>query len=159
VSPVWVIPHQTNQKAPKEFEGFLIKRSITFIKTSTRDPAFKDSKVILVDEIGILSELYEIAQVAMVGGGFGAGIHNTIEPAVWGVPIITGPKKSDQFDEIDELKAQGQIRIVNHSDEFWAAFNEFKNQTLEHRMRLRNLYKSKQKQLDSLMKWVRMENL
>ena len=48
--------------------------------------------MLLVNTIGLLSSIYQFGQVAYVGGGFGEGIHNTIEAAVYGVPVIFGPK-------------------------------------------------------------------
>ena len=49
-------------------------------------------RVVVVDKMGLLSSLYRYGQVAYIGGGFGAGIHNTIEAAVYGMPVVFGPK-------------------------------------------------------------------
>ncbi len=51
-----------------------------------------DARVLIVDEVGVLSTLYRYAHLAWIGGGFGAGIHNTLEPAAWKLPIAFGPK-------------------------------------------------------------------
>jgi 3-deoxy-D-manno-octulosonic-acid transferase len=48
--------------------------------------------IIIIDNIGMLSSLYQYAKVAYIGGGFGAGIHNTLEAAAFGLPVIFGPK-------------------------------------------------------------------
>ena len=50
-----------------------------------------DAKIMIVDNIGMLSSLYSYADIAYIGGGFGAGIHNTLEAAVFGIPVIFGP--------------------------------------------------------------------
>lgn len=60
------------------------------------------SRVVIVDEIGLLSTLYRYAHVAWIGGGFGAGIHNTLEAAVWRLPIVFGPRY-EKFAEAKEL--------------------------------------------------------
>jgi 3-deoxy-D-manno-octulosonic-acid transferase len=51
-----------------------------------------ESKVLIIDNIGMLSSIYKYGQISYIGGGFGAGIHNTLEAAVYGVPVIFGPK-------------------------------------------------------------------
>jgi 3-deoxy-D-manno-octulosonic-acid transferase len=56
------------------------------------NPRFNTSRVIVVDEIGMLSTLYRYAHIAWVGGGFGAGIHNTLEAAAWKLPVLFGPR-------------------------------------------------------------------
>ena len=56
--------------------------------------------VIIIDNIGMLSSLYAYADVAYIGGGFGAGIHNTLEAAAYGVPVIFGPR----YEKFQEAK-------------------------------------------------------
>ncbi|MFM7813937.1 MAG: 3-deoxy-D-manno-octulosonic acid transferase [Flavobacteriales bacterium] len=60
-----------------------------------------DNEVIIVDAMGLLSRLYRHADIAYVGGGFGAGIHNTLEPAAHGKPVLFGPR----FQKFTEAKA------------------------------------------------------
>lgn len=67
-----------------------------------------DIQVVVVDEMGHLASLYALAQVALVGGGWGAGIHNTLEPAAHGVPIVTGPR-INRFQEAQALQAAGAL--------------------------------------------------
>ena len=64
------------------------------------------SRVIVVDKMGLLSKLYRYGAVAYIGGGFGAGIHNTIEAAVYGMPVVFGPKYQ-HFREAKALIAAG----------------------------------------------------
>ncbi len=59
---------------------------------------YKDERIILVDSIGILLSLYNYADVAFVGGSFKQGIHNVLEPAVYGVPIFFGPKIENSYE-------------------------------------------------------------
>ncbi|GAB4379682.1 MAG: glycosyltransferase N-terminal domain-containing protein [Salibacteraceae bacterium] len=73
--------------------------------------------VLWVDEIGLLARLYRLATVAYVGGGFGANVHNTLEAAVYGVPVIIGPNNR-RFQEIQELKKLGICIEIGDSEMF-----------------------------------------
>ncbi len=72
---------------------------------------------LLVDEMGVLVELYPVADWAFVGGGFHEGIHSTIEPAVAGLPVICGPRNSDRFPEVAELIQAGILTVCRSSDD------------------------------------------
>ncbi len=65
-------------------------------------------RVLFVNRIGLLSSLYQYATVAYVGGGFGSAVHNTLEAAVWSIPVLCGPK-NDRFLEIQQLKSREVI--------------------------------------------------
>jgi 3-deoxy-D-manno-octulosonic-acid transferase len=67
------------------------------------------SDVLIIDAMGILSSVYRYAGLAYVGGGFGAGIHNTLEAAVWGIPIVFGPNHQKFQEAEDLLVAQAAI--------------------------------------------------
>lgn len=75
------------------------------------------ARVMFVDSIGMLAQIYRYGTVAVVGGGFGAGIHNLLEPAVWGVPVIMGPKY-EQFQEALGLVAAGGAFPVEGQKDF-----------------------------------------
>jgi hypothetical protein len=72
---------------------------------------------LIVDEMGFLAELYSIMDWAFVGGGFGASIHSTIEPAIYGLPIFGGPRGEKKFDEIGLLKKQNQLHLYGSEPE------------------------------------------
>jgi len=59
-------------------------------------------QTLIIDNIGMLSSLYQYADVAFIGGGFGVGIHNTLEAAAFGLPVIFGPNY-DRFKEAKDL--------------------------------------------------------
>lgn len=86
------------------------------------------AQVLIIDNIGLLSALYQYATIAYIGGGFGAGIHNTLEAAAFGLPVIFGPKY-DKFQEAKDLIAIGAAKSISSSDELLAAFTYFKNST------------------------------
>jgi 3-deoxy-D-manno-octulosonic-acid transferase len=75
-----------------------------------------ESRVLIFDEIGHLSALYRYARLAWIGGGFGVGIHNTLEPAAWKLPILFGPKH-EKFQEALKLVAIGAARAAQSKEE------------------------------------------
>lgn len=76
-----------------------------------------NQKVLIIDTIGILTKVYSYADLAYVGGGFGqAGLHNILEPATFGIPVIIGPNYS-KFSEAVALVEIGGCRVVHHEKE------------------------------------------
>ncbi|MCF6365436.1 MAG: 3-deoxy-D-manno-octulosonic acid transferase [Bacteroidales bacterium] len=76
-----------------------------------------EANILLIDNIGLLSSLYYYADISYIGGGFGKGIHNTLEAAVFGMPIIFGPKYG-KFDEAKELIKQNAAFSIRNYQEF-----------------------------------------
>lgn len=77
----------------------------------------RNFKVLIIDNIGFLSSLYSVADTAYIGGGFGAGIHNTPEAAVYGIPVIFG-SKYHKFNEAVELIEKKAAFCINNYSEF-----------------------------------------
>jgi 3-deoxy-D-manno-octulosonic-acid transferase len=80
------------------------------------DAEAQKAEVLIIDNIGMLSRLYRYATIAYIGGGFGAGIHNTLEAAVYGKPVLFGPKYG-KFREAHGLIAAGGARSVRSKEE------------------------------------------
>jgi 3-deoxy-D-manno-octulosonic-acid transferase len=78
-----------------------------------------DARVLIIDNIGMLSSAYRYAFIAAVGGGFGKGIHNILEAACWGIPVIFGPNH-EKFREAVDLKNAGGAKSFVNFDEFKA---------------------------------------
>ncbi|MFZ4726929.1 MAG: 3-deoxy-D-manno-octulosonic acid transferase, partial [Paludibacter sp.] len=74
----------------------------------------KNTNCLVVDVIGILSSIYRYANVAYIGGGFGVGIHNTLEAAVYGVPVIFGPNYHKFREARDLIAIGGAFSISNY---------------------------------------------
>ena len=75
-----------------------------------------DYRILIIDNIGMLSSIYRYGKVAYIGGGFGKGIHNTLEPIAFGLPVIFG-KKYKKFEEANQLIATGgAFSITNYAD-------------------------------------------
>lgn len=82
-----------------------------------------DARVLIVDTIGMLSQLYQYGTLAYIGGGFGAGIHNTLEPIAFGLPVLFGPKY-EKFEEAVQLHALGGGFPIASAIEFSLRFEE-----------------------------------
>ena len=79
----------------------------------------------IVDSVGILTKIYSYADVAYVGGGMGkTGLHNTLEPAVFKIPVIIG-NNFDKFNEVKKLIELGGITSINNQQKFDEKMNEF----------------------------------
>ncbi len=75
-----------------------------------------NASVFIIDTIGILTKIYSYAHVAYIGGGFGSGIHNVLEPATFGVPLIIGPKYQKFKEAIDLVDLKGCFTINNQTE-------------------------------------------
>jgi 3-deoxy-D-manno-octulosonic-acid transferase len=99
----WIIaPHEIHESGITRLAGQIHKKYQRY--TSLTDSELPQTVVIIVDIIGILSSLYQYGRVAYIGGGFGKGIHNTLEAATFGLPVIFGPKYQ-KFQEAVDLVA------------------------------------------------------
>ena len=83
--------------------------------------------MLILDTIGLLTRVYSYADLAYVGGGFATGLHNTLEPAVFGIPVIIGPNYSG-FREAEELVEQKGIYVVKSAKEFHLCSQQLLNE-------------------------------
>lgn len=94
-------------------------------------PSFAEGKrVLVIDCIGILSSLYRYADFAYIGGGFGVGIHNTLEAAVYGVPLAFGPNYKKFKEAIDLIECNGATSVSNASELYQVLDNYVKDSEL-----------------------------
>ena len=84
---------------------------------------FVNQRVLYVDRMGLLSRVYRFASVAYIGGGFGKAVHNTLEAAVYNIPVIFGPENG-RFQEIQYLKELGVGIEVKSQSELSAALDK-----------------------------------
>ncbi|NPA67939.1 MAG: 3-deoxy-D-manno-octulosonic acid transferase [Chlorobi bacterium] len=111
---VIIAPHEIK----KENTDFIIKisnkKTVRYSEAVNNLP--DDAEILIIDNIGMLSSLYAYADIAYIGGGFGAGIHNTLEAAVFGVPVIFG-KKFEKFEEAKALiRKKAAFPVYGKSD-------------------------------------------
>lgn len=84
---------------------------------------FNDKQVLIIDNIGMLSSLYRYGRIAYIGGGFGKGIHNILEAAAFGIPVIFGPN-FEKFREARELLGQGGAFNIKNQEDLRNILNE-----------------------------------
>ncbi len=107
-----LVPHETDSRHIEK----IVQLSPQAIKWSEKERISEDTEVVIIDSMGILSSLYKYADIAYVGGGFGAGIHNTLEPAVFGVPVVFGPVYSKFKEAIELIGYEGAISVHSFED-------------------------------------------
>ncbi|MEL6987806.1 MAG: glycosyltransferase N-terminal domain-containing protein, partial [Bacteroidota bacterium] len=93
-----IVPHEVDESHIESIQQYF-PNSIMFSK-SDKNLASKD--ILIIDKIGLLSKIYRYGQIAIIGGGFGKGIHNILEPAAYGLPILIGPNWK-KFEEAHQL--------------------------------------------------------
>ena len=99
-----IVPHEVHSSHILELSKLLDGKFVRYSDATTEN--VKTINCLVVDVIGVLSSIYRYAQVAYIGGGFGVGIHNTLEAAVYGIPVVFGPNYL-KFREARELIAVG----------------------------------------------------
>lgn len=106
-----IVPHEPSIQTLEQIE-FELNPHISTIRFSMLNQ-YADEKIIIVDSIGILLTLYAYADVAFVGGGFKSNIHNVLEPAVYGIPVLFGPKFSNSQEAFQLIKVNGGFSVSN----------------------------------------------
>lgn len=97
------------------------------IRYSQATPASaREADILIIDNIGLLNTLYRYGTVAYIGGGFGKGIHNTLEPAAFGLPVLFGPKYT-KFEEARQFVTRGGAFPVHHTGELAAVLEKLQN--------------------------------
>ncbi|MBK7957364.1 MAG: 3-deoxy-D-manno-octulosonic acid transferase [Bacteroidetes bacterium] len=100
--------------APHDIHSARIEETLDIyknaLKYSTKDQ-FLEQRILIIDNIGMLSSLYAQASIAYVGGGFGKSVHNVLEPAVYGIPVIFGPNYFKSMEAIELVELKGCFTI------------------------------------------------
>ena len=117
-----IAPHVIGEDHLKQIEKLLEGRKVIRYTEAT-EANVQDAEVLIINCFGLLSSIYHYGQVAYVGGGFGVGIHNLLEAAVWDVPVFFGPN-NQKFQEAQGLKLSGGFEINNY-EEFAAQMDRF----------------------------------
>lgn len=121
-----IAPHEIHEGHLQSIES-KIKR--TYIRYSQiKDQDLQEIDCILIDCFGLLSSIYRYGKVAYIGGGFGVGIHNVLEAAVYGIPVIWGPNYS-KFREAKSLIKSGGGFSINNKDEFDRLMDQMRDNT------------------------------
>ena len=109
-----IAPHEIDEEHLKNIEK-LFHHSIRYSEFKIQNSKFKIQNVLIIDNIGMLARLYKYASIAYIGGGFGNdGVHNTLEAAVYGKPVVFGPVY-EKFAEAVELTEAGAAFDVENA--------------------------------------------
>ena len=115
-----LVPHEIHQAHILGISKLLDGNFVRY--TDLNEQNVLTTNCIVVDTIGLLSSIYRYANVAYIGGGFGVGIHNTLEAAVWNVPVVFGPNYK-KFREARDLIAIGGAFSIGHYELLEAQFD------------------------------------
>jgi 3-deoxy-D-manno-octulosonic-acid transferase len=108
-----IAPHEVSASNINRINQLLKKPAISFSKIENE--AVDNFDVLIIDSIGILSSLYQYGNIAYIGGGFGVGIHNILEAATFGLPIIFGPNYTKFKEAVDLVEEKGAFSIQNYN--------------------------------------------
>ena len=117
-----IAPHSIDEAKIESFRSKLKKPSVRFSTMENED--IEGASIFILDTIGLLTKVYSYADIAYVGGGMGtSGLHNILEPATFGVPIIIG-KNYQNFPEAVRLESLAGLFSVRTSEEFTSVMNK-----------------------------------
>ena len=110
-----IAPHNIKAEQIAKLKALITKPTVLF--SEKENQSLSDQHVFIIDTIGILTKIYSYADIAYVGGGFGnPGIHNILEPATFGIPIVIGPNYSHFAEATALVKLEGCVSIANNKD-------------------------------------------
>jgi len=121
--PDWkviIAPHEISENHIAALEKAVAIGAVRYSRYA-QTPAATAARVLIIDNVGMLAHLYQYGRLAYIGGGFGHGIHNTLEPAAFGLPVILGPRY-EKFEEAVYLVAHGGFFAVSSADELHRSF-------------------------------------
>lgn len=117
-----IAPHVIDESHLTQILALLDRKTVRYTQTTPEEATGADC--LIIDCYGLLSSIYRYGDVSYVGGGFGVGIHNVLEAAVWNIPVIFGPNNKRFQEAQGLLRAEGGFEIQNYSD-FEAVMNRF----------------------------------
>ncbi len=115
-----IAPHEIHEAEIEKLQAKAAVKSIRYTQPGETDP--RQARLLIIDTIGILASAYRYGKIAYIGGGFGTGIHNTLEAATFGLPVVFGPNYQ-KFQEAKDLIAIGSGRSVSNAGELKQALD------------------------------------
>lgn len=115
-------PHELEEERIAKIEQRFGNQAVRLSFLEANQISLESVRVLIIDCFGLLSSLYRYADLVYIGGGFGKGIHNTVEAAVYGVPIIFGPRY-DKFREAKLLIEKGGAFPVGNTQDIFETFD------------------------------------
>ena len=108
-----LVPHEVDAATVQAMQN-LFPTANTYSSIGADEAA--KTEVLILDQIGMLSKLYRYGHIAYIGGGFGTGIHNTLEPAAYGLPILIGPNHQKFGEAVQMAEMGAAFSIINAKD-------------------------------------------
>jgi len=110
----WVFaPHEIDPSNIERLEKLFKVKTVRF---SAFDDTNSDARVLIIDNIGMLSSAYKYAHISAIGGGFGKGIHNILEPACWSVPVVFGPNHLKFREAVELINEKGAMTFNSYAE-------------------------------------------
>lgn len=110
-----IAPHEINESALADLEKMLQVKYIRYSQAQQKN--LEDYTVLIIDNVGMLNTLYRYGEFAYIGGAFGAGLHNVLEAACYGVPIFFGNKNFEKFQEaVDLINRGGAFDVSDYTN-------------------------------------------
>jgi 3-deoxy-D-manno-octulosonic-acid transferase len=122
-----IAPHNIKPEAIKELQKSIQKKTVLYSEKEGKN--LSEYQVFIIDTIGILTKIYAAADTAYVGGGLKTGLHNILEPATFGIPVVIGNIFEKFKEAVDLVDLKGCISIRNQN-QFTATFLKLKNDEL-----------------------------
>lgn len=120
-----IAPHNINKDDIDQLKKAITKKSVLYSEKEEKN--LSEYHVFIIDTIGILTKIYSVADIAYVGGGLTKnGVHNVLEPATFGVPIVIGPEY-EKYKEVIDLVSQKGCLVITNQEEFSTIFTKLKN--------------------------------
>ncbi len=106
----WIIaPHEVSKSHIDKIKNQFKKNGLTYSQLKgVSEVDTSEKNVLIIDSVGILSQIYSLANIAIIGGGFSGKLHNILEPAVYGIPVLFGPK----FSKFKEAKQMVDVKAA-----------------------------------------------
>lgn len=109
-----IVPHEVREVSIKQTQNRIGDKSVLF--SSAQPKTVNNFQVLIVDSIGKLAHLYQYANLAYIGGGFGSGLHNIQEPITFGIPVVFGPKFQNFQEAVDLVRLKGAFTVKNKEE-------------------------------------------
>ncbi len=154
-SKIIIAPHNIKEEEIKRLISRIEKTTVIYSEM-TEDQDLSWSEVLILDTIGQLTDAYQYADIAYIGGGFSGNLHNILEPGVYNIPVIFGPKHQ-KFPEAQMFIEAGIAKSVSTTEEFNEAFRFLAFRKEEIKLKSKNLMNANSGATDSIMSYLKQE--
>ncbi|MDQ2657736.1 MAG: 3-deoxy-D-manno-octulosonic acid transferase [Bacteroidota bacterium] len=110
-----IAPHEIHEHQLTALQRSLVVKSILY--SQAEEANLEDASVLIIDNVGMLSSLYRYGEFAYIGGGLGKGLHNILEAACYGIPVLFGNRNYEKFQEaVDLINRGGAFTVADYPD-------------------------------------------